>query len=199
MSVCLMTIRDGRDEIHEHSLASARHMLPNFDHVVEVDDSEHTLGFAGAIQEGWERVLETGADYVFHFEADFIFKTTVPIERMISVLERRPYIAQMTLKRQAVNEEEKRAGGIVELHPDDFLEVNDDWPDCWTEHRRYFSTNPSVYSTRLCALGWPQEEHSEGVFTHRLLKDPLLRFAIWGWKFDPPRVEHIGERVGWGY
>jgi hypothetical protein len=70
----------------------------------------------------------------------------------------------------------------------------------WTEHRRFFTTNPSVYRTSLCKLGWPQESESEGKFTHRLLADPLLRFAFWGRKFDPPLCEHIGTiRAGAGY
>ena len=198
MSVCLLVIHDGRHDYLERTIESANDHLPMdvFDQVVTVDDTDHKLGFAGAVQHGWEQV-ET--EWVFHLEGDFTFNENIPIHRMIRLLQDRPYLAQVALKRQPWNPQEHRAGGIVELHPGDFHEVTDG-EVVWTEHRRFFTTNPSVYSSRLCRGGWPQEPHSEGMFTHRLLTDPLLRFAFWGGKFDAPKVEHIGhERAGTGY
>lgn len=199
MTVVLLRIGDGRDAYHERSWASARRMLPRVDHIVTIDDREHALGFAGAIQAGWDEIAETGADWIFHLEMDFEFLAPVPLARMIALLEREPHLAQIVLKRQPVNESEHAAGGIVEQHPDDYTE-REDGGDTWTEHRRFFSTNPSLYSTDLLRLRWPQEPQSEGMFTHRLLADPLLRFAFWGGKFDPPTVHHIGDvRSGTGY
>ena len=198
MSTCLLIIGDGRDDVHERSWQSAKANLPRFDHNLVVDDRDHKLGFAGAIQHGWDQVLDTGAEWVFHLEADFIFREPVPIGAMIAILEGNPDIAQVALKRQPVNEEECAAGGIVECHPDDFEERK--WAAWWiTTHRRFFTTNPSLYSTRLCRMRWPQEPESEGLFTHKLLADPLLRFAFWGRKYDTPMVEHIGVRCGVGY
>lgn len=198
MSTCLLVIADGRYDVHERSWQSARENLPPFDYQVDVDDRAHELGFAGAIRQGWEQVLETGADWVFHLELDFIFRERVPTGAMIAILEGNPDIAQVALKRQPVNAEECAAGGIVDCHPDDFEERK--W-SAWTvtTHRRFWTTNPSLYSTRYCRMGWPQEPESEGKFTHKLLADPLLRFAFWGRKYAPPMVEHIGERVGVGY
>lgn len=197
--IALLLISDGRDAYHDASRASLKQMVPEPDFTVEVKDPDHHLGFAGAIQRGWDTVLETGADYCFHVEMDFTFNRPVPIERMASVLERHPHLAQLCLKRQPWNAEEKEAGGIVELHPDDFTERMDG-NDVWTEHRRFFSTNPSLYSTALCRRGWPQRKFSEGRFTHSLLADPDVRFAFWGAKFAPPMVHHIGdERTGKGY
>jgi len=199
MSVCLLLIGDGRDELHERSVASAKLCLPPVEHLVKVDDRKHELGFAGAVEEGWRRVARTEAEWVFHLEADFVFNREVPLERMIAVLKAHSYLAQVALKRQPWNVAEREAGGIVELNPDDFSQRTEGG-DIWTEHRRFFTTNPGVYSANLCRQGWPLEEHSEGRFTHRLLEDPKLRFALWGAKFDPPLVEHIGaERVGHGY
>lgn len=196
MTICLLIITDGREDYLERTLASAQQNLPAFDQRIFVDDTSHELGFAGAIQKGWDQV-ET--DFVFHLEADFTFNQPVPVYRMVRLLDRQPHLAQVALKRQAWNEEEKAAGGIVELHPDDFTErVEDNL--AWTEHRRFFTTNPSVYPARLCRIGWPQEPQSEGVFTHLLLRDPMLKFAFWGGKHDPPLVEHIGAvRAGTGY
>lgn len=201
MSVCLLLIGDGREDYHERSYASLLAVLDRsqIDNVVTVDDSEHRLGFSGAIQAGWERALAHDADYVFHVELDFTFHAPLPLDRIVALLERRQDVAQVVLKRQPWNEQERAAGGIIEQHPDDYTE-RQDRGDVWTEHRRFFSTNPSLYSTRLCRLGWPQEPRSEGVFTHRLLADPLLRFAFWGAKHDAPLVEHIGmARAGMGY
>lgn len=198
MSVVLLRIADGRDTYHDQSWASAVEYLPKVDEVVTVDDRAHQLGFAGAIRDGWDQIQDLDADYVFHLELDFTFNGPVDLPGMIGVLDRHPEIAQVSLKRQPWNDREKAAGGIVEADRDDFTERRDD-EAVWTEHRRYWTTNPCVYSTRWCRLGWPQEPRSEGVFTHRLLKDPLLRFAIWGAPLDPPTVTHLCDRIGHGY
>jgi hypothetical protein len=210
MTVALLLISDGRHDYLERTLASlttalgfrSEHELRQSftgdgNQWVHVRDDDHLLGFAGAIAKGWNQVR---TDHVFHVEADFVFSDRMPaLGEMIDLLQRQPQLAQVALKRQPWNAEERVAGGIVELHPDDFTERHDDYA-VWTEHRRFFTTNPSVYSSRLCRIGWPQEPQSEGMFTHRLLRDPLLRFAFWGAKLDPPRVEHIGaERAGVGY
>ena len=195
-TICLLLISDGRDPELQRTLASAKEMLPKLDQLVHIDDRAHRLGFAGAIQAGWEQVQ---TDYVFHLEQDFVLNQPVPVHRMLGVLERHEHLAQLVLKRQAWNAEERAAGGIVELHPDDFAQRTDRG-DIWTEHRRFWSTNPSLYAAGFCAQGWPQVEHSEGIFTHRLLADPDLRFAFWGAKHDPPLVTHIGDtRAGRGY
>lgn len=210
MSICLLMIGDGRDEYHERAYESAfTHGLRPYPsaasdvvcvrHVVAVDDREHRLGFAGAIAEGWRRVLETGAEWCFHLEMDFTFDAPVALDGMIGLLEDQEHLVQVSLKRQAVNAEELAAGGLVERDPDAYRQRVAGGV-MWTEHRQYFTTNPSVYSTRLCRHGWPQVDRSEGVFTHRLLEDPDARFAIWGAKFDAPLVHHIGEdRAGTGY
>lgn len=195
---CLLRIGDGRDDCHERSWTSLREMLPQVDHIVTVDDRDHALGFSGAIQEGWRQVLATGAEWVFHAELDFIYREPIPLTGMVELLEAQPHLAQVILKRQPVNEEEIAAGGIVECHPDDFRQRVEGGV-IWTENRRCFSTNPGVYSTKMCRHGWPQVPQSEGMFTHRLLEDPDVQFGIWGAKYDPPLVEHIGIRVGVGY
>lgn len=199
MTVCWLMIGDGRDEYHERSLASAKRHIPRPDFTVVVDDSAHELGFAGAIAEGWRRVREIGPDWVFHLELDFTFDAPVPLDRMIAVLKRNPYLVQMALKRQPVNPDEQAAGGIVELDPDSF-EQRTSGGDIWTEHRKFFTTNPSVYPAALCAQPWPQESRSEGLFSLKLFEDPKARSAFWGAKFDAPLTHHIGdERAGKGY
>jgi hypothetical protein len=199
MSVCLLRIADGRDAYHDACWESAKVALPAVEHIVTVDDREHRLGFAGAIQQGWREALESGCDHVLHLEMDFTFREPVQLDAMCDLLDEHEHLAQVALKRQPVNAEEIAAGGIVEQHPEDFRQRVENGV-IWTEHRRFFSTNPCVYATALCRHGWPQVEHSEGMFTHRLLADPDVRFAYWGGKFDAPLVEHIGHaRSGTGY
>lgn len=200
-TVAWLLISDGRDEYHKASFASILDHFPCPDHVVQIDDRDHTLGFTGAVIEGWRQVLETDCDYVVHLELDFVFPEQVPLYRMIGTLKRHPHLTQMSLLRQPVNHEEKAAGGIVQLHPGDYHQCGDDLAQ-WVETKRFvFTTNPSVYSTDICRKGWPDEMHSEGVFSWRLLReDPACRCGIWGRKWDKPRTIHIGEtRAGVGY
>ncbi len=199
MNFAVLLISDGRADYRERTLASAKEMLPEPACLIEIDDSDHELGFAGAIQAGWERVIQKEVDWVFHLEADFTFERRVPVQRMAAVLKRHPELAQVCLKRQAWNDSEQAAGGIVEANPDAYRQHVDEG-DIFTTHRLCFSTNPCLYPAALCYQGWPQVEHSEGIFTHRLLEDPDCCFAYWGGKFDPPMVTHIGEeRAGRGY
>lgn len=197
--VCWLLIGDGRDEYHDRSLMFLQEMVPPPAAVVRIDDRDHKLGFAGAIAEGWRQVLDTGCEYVFHAELDFTYQQPVPVDAMVDVLDVRPYLVQMSLMRQPVNASEKKAGGIVQQNPNAFAEFTCG-KHSWMEQRVYFTTNPCVYRASLCRRGWPQVENSEGVFTHQLLKDPIVRFGIWGRKFAPPMVHHIGDvRSGTGY
>lgn len=197
MSVCLLIIDDGRGHL-DGCLESCAQYLPPMDACVMVDDSGHELGFAGAIQAGWDGVLETGCEFVFHLESDFRFCEPVDLRHMERLQEAMPSLAQITLKRQPWNPDEVAAGGVVELHPEDF-ERRSSGRTKWTEHRRFFTTNPSLYRASICERGWPQRRRSEGMFTHELL-DAGYSFAIWGPKFAPPMVEHVGKaRAGFGY
>ena len=199
MKLCVLSIRDGRDEVHARSLESLQEAVPEPAHHIVVDDASHELGFSGAIQHGWEQVLETDATHLLHHEADFLFRETVPVQHMVNLLDRKPYLTQVALKRGPVNAEEKAAGGIVELAPDDFHQRFEAGL-VWTEHRRFgFTTNPCIYPVALCAQGWPQVSESEGTFGLWLLEDPDAHSCFWGGKYDGPRVEHIGVREGVGY
>lgn len=157
-------------------------------------------GFAGAIESGWSEV-PPDSDFVFHLEDDFVFNDHVDLDEMAAVLEQHTELVQLALLRQAWNDEERAAGGIIPQHPDDFTQVSDAQGHWWVEHRRFFTTNPSLYRAEMTRrFDWPAVEHSEGIFTHRLLEDPAVRFAFWGRRDDEPRVHHIGEqRVGINY
>lgn len=163
-------------------------------------------GFGAAIQAGWDEVDadhpktgRRGTGFVFHLEDDFTFNRPVQLDRLAALLDRRADIAQVALRRQPWNDAERRAGGIIEQHPDAYTETRDG-DDAWLEHRQFWTTNPSLYRTSLIARGWPTGDHSEGHFGIGLCEDPELRFAYWGARSDGPWVEHIGaERAGTGY
>lgn len=153
MTTCLLVISDGRDDYRERSLASADACLPPFDDRVEVDDRDHRLGFHGAIAEGWRQVSERGHDWVFHLESDFVFNRPVPVDDMRKVLQAFPHLVQMALLRGPENGDEHRAGGVVRQHPDAYS-LQHFAGFSWLEHRRFFTTNPSLYPAWVMRPGW---------------------------------------------
>ncbi len=230
MSIALLVVTDGRDDYLAHCIASANVHLrgpiterwiyddtgdaayrgrlveryPNLHHI----NGGPRQGFGGAIQHAWTRLAEhSAADWVFHLEQDFLFTRDVDLTDLVDVLDEHPHLAQMALQRQAWNAQEHAAGGVVARHPEAFTPAHDGRGRTWLEHRLFFTTNPTLYRMSLCRLGWPNGEHSEGVFSLQLLESgspealaPAVRFGYWGGLTDDPWVEHIGhKRVGHGY
>jgi len=165
-------------------------------------------GFGGAMRSAWAWLNRSvNVDHIFWSEDDFVYEKVVPLDAMASVLDQCPWIAQMALRRQPWNEAEIAAGGVVELDPDAFTEAS--WRDHkWLEHRKFWTTNPSLFRVDLLAGGWADDPESEGRYTHRLLGEGLpwgvpsdeVRFAYWGGFRSTPAVTHTGvERVGFGY
>jgi hypothetical protein len=226
VSIALLVITDGRRDCIAQTIPSALlHLRGGFARKLIYDDSgddEHRRwlgetfgpqgfqiafhpagrqGFGGAIRVAWSLLLSDPAPYrhVFHLEDDFVFRRPVDLTDMAAVLNQRPSLVQLALRRQPWNDQERSAGGIVEMHPGDWVEYVDD-DVAWLESRRNFTTNPSLYRRSLCARGWPDCEYSEGIFTHQLLVDPEVRFGYWGARESGEWVEHIGHhRVGVGY
>lgn len=167
-------------------------------------------GFGGAIQAAWDCLKSLGRPnvrFIFHLEDDFVLTRLIFLDDMVKVLDNNPHLVQLALRRQPWNEDERKAGGIVEQHPTDY---GDCYQDChygryverlhWLEHRLFFTTNPSLYRRSLLDRGWPNVKHSEGIFTHQLLEDPAVRFGFWGSRESGESCHHIGDqRVGHGY
>ena len=195
MTVCLLLISDGREDYLEQTLASVEANLPEFDQVVHIDDTAHELGFAGAIQAGWDRVE---ADYVVHVEQDFTFNRPVPLGDMIRVLQEHPHLTQIARLRQPWNASERAAGGVWQQHPDSYTRRGT-WPRQWMEHARFWTSNPSVYPRWIVERGWPQTQQSEGMFGLKLFaEDPARRSAFWG--SGEEWCLHLGDvRAGNGY
>lgn len=224
MTVTLLVMTDGRRSCISRTIPSAlTHLHGPITSYIICDDSADSdyqrwlnytfpefdivggnerVGFGGNIRRAWEYIIENCAtDWVFHVEDDFTFNRDIELQPMIDVLEHNPHLVQLVLRRQPWNEEERMAGGIVEQHPDAYVDRHDDLGNDWLEHRLFYSTNPSLYRSALCYEPWPDVDHSEGIFTYQLLaKDPNIRFGFWGSRQSGEAVCHIGlKRVGSGY
>lgn len=220
----LLVITDGREHVHTAIPSALAYLDGDINARLIYDDSANPAntdrlrrafeplgftvlggdtrrGFGGAIEFAWSAMLALTDDpFVFHLEDDFTCNRQVNLAAMQQVLTEHPNLVQLALRRQPWNEQETAAGGIVEMHPGDYTDRSDRFGNEWLEHRRNFTTNPSMYRRSLMERGWPQVEHSEGIFTHQLLADPSVRFGYWGSRHSLPWVHHIGaQRAGVGY
>ena len=216
MVVALLVITDGRRNYIRDTISSASQYLkgpfgPLFLYDDSADEENHQWlrnnfpsfkliyketrqGFGGAINSAWEYMQDFDFDYVFHLEDDFTFNREIPINDMIKKLEENPNVYQMALRRQAWNEEEKRAGGVIERWPENFHQE-----DGWISHKMFFTTNPSLYRRSLIETRrFPDVKDSEGHFHHLIINsDPNAQYGYWGLKTDSPWVTHTGvQRKG---
>lgn len=164
-------------------------------------------GFCAATATLWASCVQRSeADYVFWLEHDFLIERRVSMEQLASLLDQESKLAQVVLVRQAVNGEERRAGGVVQARPDAFafrqsiVHAEDvDWKVDWLEHRAFYTTNPGLMRLDFMSENpWPNDDepHCEGRFGLDLIERGY-RFAYWGDGF--PWVRHIGHRDGHGY
>jgi hypothetical protein len=155
-------------------------------------------GFGGAIANAWAYLDRCVEPYVLHLEDDFIITRPVHLPAMMDVLRAWPHLTQLALLRQPVNDQERAAGGVIEQHPGDYKLIR--WHDyAWRQHRRHWTTNPSLYRRSLSFGGWPDGPESEGRFGLDLFAEhPQLHSAYWGDSGE--WCEHIGDvRAGTGY
>jgi hypothetical protein len=224
----LLVITDGRADCLKRTLASAEENLEGtFGFRLMVNDAAESAysawldatypqferihhpqrrGFCGAIQSGWERLRRERLNWIVHLEDDFEILDRVNLQSLIAVMAGHPYLAQLVLKRQPWNEQERAAGDILALWPQEFAQRSTPHGQ-WLEHRLWFSTNPSIYRPSLLLTDWPDPPRCEEAFTQQLLQQGFskiapadVRFGVWGRRDDPPRVWHLGDqRVGAGY
>lgn len=170
----------------------ARHLTknyPDFRHI----HHRRRMGTVKAVQSVWKAALRTRADYVFHTEEDFTYNEPIDIDALAGLLESDSQLAQVVLKRDPYSWPEIEAGGFMELRPSQYVDT-DSPVGPWVDHRRLFSSNPSLIPRRVLELGFI----GEAKFGQRCV-DAGYRFAYWGRTTDPPRVTHIGQvrSVGW--
>lgn len=179
--------RDGRGFSH----------MPRWRHVSCMQVDGHQVGFCRASAALWEqataaaRIRDLG--FVFWLEHDFVFERDVDLEQLAVPLAIDGNLAQMAFMRDAVNHEERAAGGLYESRRDQYLSRGD-----WLAHSAYFTTNPSLMTTCFMrANPWPDfRDQCEGRFGAQLL-DRGYYFGAWG--DGAPWVRHVGKRTGFGY
>lgn len=167
-------------------------------------------GFCAATKRAWdlasrEVVPELDVDHVFWLEHDFDFLRPVDLRDLAHVIDRRAtHLAQMALMRDAVNPDERDAGGLYQLRRAGYEHVMDFVPGPsganidYLEHRLYFTTNPSLMRRDwMAAHPWPDyTSECEGRFGLDLVADGWS-FGAWG--NGEPWVGHAGVRDGFGY
>lgn len=232
ITIAMIIIGDGRDEYLQRCVASLNHIHGPITERWMYDDTGNdayrkTLGqryprwahinggprqgCAGAFQQVWDQVGNlTSAKYVFLIEQDFEFHRVIDLNEMAALLEQRPHLVEVALRRQPWNEQEKAAGGIVEWHPDWYADKRDEHGREWLEQRMFFTTNCPLFRTTLFNSPWPPHQpgrYSEGTFHHQLMANGTaevpgdqVTYAYWGSRASGTWVQHIGEhRIGTGY
>lgn len=232
MTIALVIIGDGRDE-YLRTCMDSLHWLdgPVMERWMYDDTGNSTYrqhlaerypdwkhinggprqGCAGAFQQVWQQVGQrTEADFIFLIEQDFRFFRKINLDQMVGLLEERPYLVEVALRRQPWNSEEKAAGGIVEWHPDWYIDKHDDQGHHWLEQRAFFTTNCPLFRRSLFDVPWPAHRagcYSEDTFHRHLMEHGTpevpgrdVTYAYWGARDSGVWVEHIGhQRVGTGY
>lgn len=151
-------------------------------------------GFCRATKAMWDHLQEVAERWVFWLEHDFLFKRPVDLAELAQTITANPSVVQMALCRQPVNATERAAGGLVQSIAESLTRHQG-----WLEHRRYWTTNPSLFKTAIAKVfPWPAGPECEGKFGIELLKRRYdTSFGIWGdgeiW------VDHVGRRNGHGY
>jgi glycosyltransferase involved in cell wall biosynthesis len=210
-TIALLVMTDGRRNYIHQTLASAQSELfgsitHKFIHDDSGDETNHEWlrqnfpdftilhrptrqGFGGAINSAWRFLRDYDFKYVFHLEDDFTFNRPVLLNDMIKVLEENPHVYQMALCRQPWNEQEKKAGGIMQCWPDEYTQQ-----DGFVAHKLFFTSNPNLYRKSLVDMwDYPTMIGAESHFATDLLSfDPNIRFGFWGQKYETPWVTHIG-------
>jgi hypothetical protein len=181
-------VNDSGDPAYAELLAAR---FPRFDQIAH----QQRRGFAGAVRTAWAAVAD--ADYLLHLEDDFRITRPVDLAELALVLDVHPHLVQMTLLRQAVSPTEKACGGIIQVSPEAY-EQRADGRLRWIEHRRFFTTNPSLVPRWVTRRSFADPPDAEGKFGRALFAEsPAYRSAFWG--SGEVWVEHLGDArsAGW--
>jgi len=165
----------------------AQELLHTYHHTDRQIHHAHRRGLAGALRSAWEAALETDCEFIFHAEGAFIYGQEIPIGHMADLLDADRNLAQVSLKRQPVNEYEASRGGFIQCAPDSYWQR-----DGYISHQVCFTFNPCLiprFVAELCLQN--PGAGLEKDFTALLLEHGYS-FGIYGTINDPPRCEHIG-------
>lgn len=172
---------------------------------------DHNVGYLKAMERVWalaqEGCDEFGSPYALLWEEDFVLTRDITLERMITVMDKNPDLAQLNFQRQAVYGVEKRFG-YMDSHQRRGYGLRREATDTvrWVSRRTPFTTNPSLIRREALEIAWPSREECDTVQGGA---EPAmsLRMEQAGFKFgwygpwDTPVTRHVGDdrKSGIGY
>lgn len=191
---------------HGDSQRMAKSAIHNFSRYVQPAPTEiihhhddASEGFCGATKALWTKAALTETEFVFWLEHDFRFMRRANLLPLARLLRDEQQLAQVAFLRYPVNDEEREAGGVYQMHPASDYEPGRHQSDRWLEHRINFTTNPSLMRRQVLVDNpWPKyKSQCEGRFSADFLARGY-RFAYWG--TGSPWVHHVGPmRTGHSY
>ena len=207
-------ITDGRGHYLEQAIASVQEKLRgDFTYPFIIDDSgdptywqlldekydrfkiihhPERRGLGGAVRSAWETALTTDAEYLIHWEDDFVLDAKVDVRNFIKILHCEPHLAQLLIKRAPWGWEVPRSWmecAGLEHYTDHSCPVGS-----WVEASNLFSFNPSIIPRRVleCAITHCTENMLEQHVTD-ILKASGYAFGCYGTIADEPLCTHIGD------
>ena len=160
---------------------------------------DRRMGLRGVQLSAWATaLLHKEVDYVLHWESDFMpLEAKVPLDEMKWLLEARPHLAQVALKRQPLARYpgEIENGGFMQLYRDRYFQRPG-----YVEQQMVFTMNPCLVPRRIVEMfvECPETGNPETYFTP-YLADQGYWFAFLGTIEDKPKVFHVGEERGAGW
>lgn len=221
MTIALVVEDDGRPHYLDETISALRRTLPMDDLVkILVNDSgdedyanhlrgtypdfeqvhhETRRGLRGVQISAWQTALDhRDVDYVLHWEGDFLpLIDKIPVDAMRWLLESRPHLAEVALKRQPLARYpgEIEHGGYMQLYREHYVERPG-----YVESKMVFTMNPCLVPRKVVELfvECPLDGNPESYFTPYLVERGYW-FGFLGTIDEPPHVFHLGidRAPGW--
>lgn len=148
-------------------------------------------GYTRSVQRLWRYLANRArGEYLFVVEDDFVYLRDVELVPMAETLARNPNLRQVALLRGPCYPREFEAGGVLGWPSESFEAKDQGNGHGRLEHRNFWTMNPALYRKAITEEPWPSAPSSERVFGDRLLRDPRVRFALWG--DGEAWIEHLG-------
>ena len=162
--------------------------------VTTIDDRQHKLGMAGAVNAAWSWAVDNDLEFLLHWEEDQFIVRTLDIEDMVTVLDLNPELSHVVLNRYPYGGDIALGGPMKALGAEP-----KECTGCgakWSTHKTLFSLNPCLIPRHVFELGYSNE--NEAGMT-KVLLDQGYEFSFLGHPTDEPYISHIGDIRGAGW
>lgn len=168
----------------------------------QVSVARDPVGFTFGTDDCYATAAQSGLDWTFHLEDDFVILEPIDLRDIAAVLDAEPHLAQMAQIRTPWGHEIPH-GGYIPQNQDSYERKSTrvkigkrQVEHRWIETSRNWATNPALMKTQFFRDNpWPLVPLSEGVYGFQIReRNPAARFGLWGW--GGPKCAHIGvDRV----